>query len=165
MDVAFQGSMEDHIEIQLAEDWTWQRRQKFPLKRWPRAHAELTGFQIWAVFGREWRPWIDDGPAHLPVPIISALGQWSPLKNHSCYQSPSLLYINSPSSVSLFSPSIFVSPQDCVSEREKLCNTLTQSRSLHPSSFIFLHLCLPYTLFLYRFFSLSLSLPPSAAVD
>lgn len=93
---------------------------------------------------------IDDGPAHLPLPIISALGQWSPLKSHPCYQSPSPFLSSLLSSAFFFCPSI--SSSVLVRGETELCVTLFQSPSIYLSYFIFLHL---------RAFSLSLlpSLP------
>lgn len=89
------------------------------------------GAQFCAVFGREYSLLIDDCPAHLLLPIISAPGQQPLLKTHSCYRSLSLLYIISSSPIS---PSISLTPQSLAS-RAKLCNTLTQAPSIYPPSF------------------------------
>ena len=138
MNLSLLGSIADHKKVLLAEYCMWQR-QNSPLELWPCAQAALTGFQIWAVFGKEQGLLIDGGPTHLLLPIISALGQRSPLK---CYHSPSLLYIISPS-LCLFVLSISLLNL-CLRQRE-LCITLIHSPSIYLSPFIFLHLCGPCT--------------------
>jgi len=120
--------------------------------------ALLTGFHIWAVFGRERSLLIDGGPAHLLLPIISAPGQRPPLKSHPCYQSPSLSFISFlfpcvfVLSIHLCRSSVTFPEKERDRERER---TLTQSSSIYrpsssyicapppPPSFIVLSLSLP----------------------